>query len=302
MKQRTISQPFEMVGIGLHSGQPVTLKFAPAAVDTGIVFFRSDVINPEPIPARFDQITDTLMSSNLTNTAQQRIGTVEHLMSAIAGLGIDNLTIQVSAAEIPIMDGSATPFFEALSAVGILEQTQPKQFIRVLQPVRVTDGDKYAELLPNTAEFANTFRINFQIDFAHPAFTDSRDKVEMLFSSESFLAQIAPARTFGFMKDVEMLKQQNLGLGGSMDNAILLDEEKILNPEGLRFRDEFTRHKILDAIGDLYLAGHQLLAEFHAYKTGHALNNLLLKTLFSDSNNYERVTFTEKSACQIVYQ
>lgn len=297
MKQRTISQPFEMVGIGLHSGKPVKLQFSSAEPDTGIVFFRSDVSPVEPIWARYDQVTDTLMSSNLTNTRQQRIGTVEHLMSAIAGLGIDNLAIQVSAPEIPIMDGSSYPFFEALCQIGLIEQPALKKFIRVLKPVRVVEGDKFAQLLPNKTAFT----INFQINFAHPAFANSREKIEMEFSRENFIQQIAPARTFGFMKDVEMLKQQNLGLGGSMENAILLDDTRILNPEGLRFKDEFTRHKILDAIGDLYLAGHQLLADFHAYKTGHALNNLLLKKLFSDTKYYEVVTFDDATSCQIQY-
>lgn len=300
IKQRTIQQAFTLEGIGLHSGKQVSIKFLPAASDTGIRFYRSDVAAATAIPAHYTAIKDTLMSSNLVNEAGERMGTVEHLMSAIAALGIDNLEIWVSAPEIPIMDGSALPFLQALKDNGMALLEAPKKFIQVLHPIKVTHEDKFAMLEPNTAG-KHGFEINFQIEFAHPAFRDNNANVKVDFSSQSFADFIAPARTFGFTKDIEYLKNNNLGLGGSMENAIIIDDTQILNPEGLRFQDEFVRHKILDAVGDLYLAGHQLLGIFTAFKSGHALNNDLLKALFADPDAYKIVTFYDDVTIPISY-
>ena len=285
MQQRTINQSIMLEGIGLHSGKPVQLRFSPAAVNTGIVFFFFVLADAQPINANFRAVNDTMMSSNLTNRAGQRIGTVEHLMSAIAALGLDNLIIEVSAPEIPIMDGSALPFITTLQSAGIALQAAPKQYIKVQRPIEVQSGDKIAGFRP-----CDGFSLDFHIEFDHPAFDKAHEKIQFDFTETNFISQIASARTFGFLKDIEYLKANNLGLGGSMENAIVLDDHQVLNPEGLRFMDEFVRHKVLDAVGDLYLAGHQILGAFYAYKSGHALNNLLLRQLFSDPDNYEIVT------------
>mgnify|MGYP003619549920 CR=1 FL=1 len=300
IKQRTIKHAVMLEGIGLHSGKLVTIEFLPAQADNGIVFYRSDIVAATPIPAHYQAINDTLMSSNLVNVAGERVGTIEHLMSAIAALGIDNLDIRVSAAEIPIMDGSAMPFLHVLHEVGIYELNMPKKFIKVLKPVKVTHEDKFAMLAPNASPL-NGFEINFQIAFDHPAFIDNNNPVCVNFSSQNFANDIAPARTFGFTKDIDYLKNNNLGLGGSMENAIVIDDNQVLNPEGLRFADEFVRHKILDAVGDLYLAGHQLLGVFTAFKSGHALNNALLKALLAKPENYEIVTFYDNVNAPISY-
>lgn len=296
MKQRTIQRSLEISGIGLHSGKTVILHFSPAEPDTGIVFYRSDIAEATPILANYQLVNDTIMSSNLTNEQQQRIGTVEHLMSAISALGIDNLRIDVSAPEIPIMDGSALLFIEYLLTVGIQFQNKDKKFIQVMQEVKVEQDGKWASLVPYTG-----FKLDFHIDFNHPAFDQQHNHLTLNFSSESFIKQIAPARTFGFIQDIDYLQSQNLALGGSMDNAIVLDEKQVLNPEGLRFADEFVRHKILDAVGDLYLAGHQILGYFSAHKSGHALNNQLLRKLFSDENNFKIVTNYDKQNPPISY-
>lgn len=285
MQQRTIQQPITLDGIGLHSGKAVQMRFSPAPINHGITFLRSDIADARPIPAIYHAVTDTMMSSNLTNALGQRIGTVEHLMSAIAALAIDNLQIDVSAPEIPIMDGSAIQFIDVLQRAGITEQSAARQYIKVLRPVEVRVDDKVAGFRPYDG-----FMLDFQIEFNHPAFDASHEQFKLDFNEGSFIEHIARARTFGFLKDIEHLKSQNLGLGGSMNNAIVLDDNKVLNPEGLRYDDEFVRHKVLDAVGDLYLAGHQILGEFYAYKSGHALNNKLLKALFADENNYKVVT------------
>lgn len=285
MQQRTIQQPITLDGIGLHSGKAVQMRFSPASINHGITFLRSDIADARPIPAIYHAVTDTMMSSNLTNALGQRIGTVEHLMSAIAALAIDNLQIAVSAPEIPIMDGSAIQFIDVLQRAGITEQSAARQYIKVLRPVEVRVDDKVAGFRPYDG-----FMLDFQIEFNHPAFDASHEQFKLDFNEGSFIEHIARARTFGFLKDIEHLKSQNLGLGGSMNNAIVLDDNKVLNPEGLRYDDEFVRHKVLDAVGDLYLAGHQILGEFYAYKSGHALNNKLLKALFADENNYKVVT------------
>lgn len=285
MQQRTIQQPITLDGIGLHSGKAVQMLFSPATINHGITFLRSDIADARPIPAIYHAVTDTMMSSNLTNALGQRIGTVEHLMSAIAALAIDNLQIAVSAPEIPIMDGSAIQFIDVLQRAGITEQSAARQYIKVLRPVEVRVDDKVAGFRPYDG-----FVLDFQIEFNHPAFDASHEQFKLDFNEGSFIEHIARARTFGFLKDIEHLKNNNLGLGGSMDNAIVLDDSGVLNPEGLRYDDEFVRHKVLDAVGDLYLAGHQILGEFYAYKSGHALNNKLLKALFDDENNYKVVT------------
>lgn len=295
MNQRTINQIISMTGIGLHSGEPVNLEFHPQPINTGIVFERSDIIGSTPIPASGFLVQDTMMSSNLV-FGGIRVGTVEHLLSAIAGLGVDNLLIRVSAAEIPIMDGSAAPFVTLLLQAGLCEQDSPKKFLKIVRPVRVKVDDKWAELRP-----FNGFELNFEIDFDHPAFNKDLQHAQFCFSTENFIEQLSPARTFGFLNDIEALRRNNLARGGSMDNAIVIDDAKILNVEGLRFADEFVRHKILDALGDLYLIGYPLLGRFNAYKSGHALNNLLVREILSDPNNFEVVTFDDNVTCPIEY-
>lgn len=297
MQQRTIQQPITFDGIGLHSGKTVTMRLLPADIDTGINFYRTDLENYQsnPIKAHYDIVNDTMMSSNLVNSVGHRIGTVEHLMSAIAGLGIDNLAVEVSAGEIPIMDGSAINFVEKLRQAGIQNQMADKKFIQILRPVEVTDGDKIARFTPY-----NGFSIDFQIIFDHPAIEQQIAKFD--FHQSTFIEQISQARTFGFMKDIEYLKSRNLALGGSMDNAIVFDDKQVLNPEGLRFTNELVRHKILDAIGDLYLAGYQILGAFYGYKSGHQLNNQLLRAIFADENNYKIVTKYDNEMVGICYE
>lgn len=295
MNQRTIKTAIAVTGTGLHSGAPVDLEFHPQPADTGIVFERSDMSHCEPIPASAFLVQDTLMSSNLV-FGDTRVGTVEHLLSAIAGLGIDNLLIRVSASEIPIMDGSASPFVGLLLQSGFIEQDSPKNFLRITRPVRVSIDDKWAELRPYDG-----FEMNFEIDFDHPAFDKDFQHAQFRFSTQNFIEQLSEARTFGFLKDIEALRKSNLALGGSMDNAIVIDESRVLNAEGLRFADEFVRHKMLDALGDLYLIGFPIIGRFNAYKSGHALNNLLIREVLSDENNFEIVTFDDNVTCPIEY-
>ena len=295
MNQRTIQAAIAVTGIGLHSGEPVHLAFYPQPTDTGIVFERSDLIGSAPVPADAFLVQDTLMSSNLV-LDDVRIGTVEHLLSAIAGLGIDNLLIRVSSAEIPIMDGSAAPFVDILLDAGICEQEKAKKFLKVVRPVRVKIDDKWAELRPYDG-----FELNFEIDFDHPAFDKEQQHAQFSLSSQNFIEGLCTARTFGFVKDIEMMRQNNLARGGSMENAIVIDDMQVLNAEGLRFVDEFVRHKILDALGDLYLIGHPILGRFNAYKSGHALNNLLVREVLSDENNFEIVTFDDNVTAPIDY-
>ncbi|WP_227431087.1 UDP-3-O-acyl-N-acetylglucosamine deacetylase [Psychrobacter sp. I-STPA6b] len=295
MKQRTLASSISASGIGLHSGQEVLLELQPSAVNSGIVFERSDLPESPQIRADALLVHDTLMSSNLVENGV-RIGTVEHILSAVAGLGIDNLVIRVSSAEIPIMDGSAAPFIDLLRQAGIEEQSADKKFLQVEKPIRVTDGDKWAELLPFYG-----YQLNFEIDFDHPAFDKRYQQARLDFSSENFVEQLSAARTFGFLDDIEQLRKHNLALGGSMDNAIVIDDSKIMNVEGLRFNDEFVRHKILDAVGDLSLCGYSLLAQFNAYKSGHALNNQLIRKLLSDENNFKIVTIDDKDNSPITF-
>jgi UDP-3-O-[3-hydroxymyristoyl] N-acetylglucosamine deacetylase len=285
LKQRTLKSIIRATGVGLHSGAKVTLTLRPAAPDTGIVFQRVDLDPPVEMKANPYAVGDTRMASCLEKDGA-KLGTVEHLMSALAGLGIDNLYIDVDAAEIPIMDGSAGPFVFLLQSAGIEEQKAPKKFIRIRKPVEVREGDKWARLEPHEG-----FRLTFSILFNHPAVDQSGTKVIMDFADDSYVRDIARARTFGFTQDVEALQSQGLALGGSMENAIVMDEYRVLNAEGLRLSDEFVRHKVLDAIGDLYLAGHPLLGAFTAHKSGHAMNNRLLRELLSDATAWEWASF-----------
>lgn len=295
LKQRTIHRPIRATGIGLHSGQKVYLSLLPHQPDGGIIFRRTDLSPPVEIPASALLVQETMMSSNLVQ-GEVRIGTVEHLMSALAGLGIDNLIIEVSAAEIPIMDGSAGPFIYLLQAAGIAEQAAPKRFIRILKPIDVRVDDKRAAFLPYEG-----FAVQFTIDFDHPAFDTAHQSAEVDFSTTSYVEELSHARTFGFLRDIEYLRANNLALGGSLDNAIVVDDHGIVNEEGLRFVDEFVRHKMLDAIGDLYLVGHSVIGRFEGYKSGHALNNLLLRALLEQPDCYEIVSFDDETDCPIPY-
>ncbi|KWU28733.1 UDP-3-O-acyl-N-acetylglucosamine deacetylase [Burkholderia cenocepacia] len=290
LKQRTIKSIVKTVGIGLHSGRKVELTLRPAAPGTGIVFTRVDLPTPVDIPASAMSIGDTRLASVLQKDGA-RVSTVEHLMSACAGLGIDNLYVDVTAEEIPIMDGSAASFVFLIQSAGIEEQNAPKRFIQVKKPVEIRDGDKFARLDPYFG-----FKLKFTIDFRHPAVDKTGQELEVDFANTSYVREIARARTFGFAHEVEMMRELGLARGGSMDNAIVLDEYRILNNDGLRYDDEFVKHKMLDAIGDLYVVGHPLLAAYTAYKSGHGLNNALLRELLAHEDAYDIVTFDDPQA------
>ena len=285
LKQRTIKTLVSATGVGLHSGVKVTISLRPAAPDTGIVFRRVDLVPPVDLKAAPFVVGDTRLASCLEQGGA-RIATVEHLMSALAGLGIDNLYIDVDAAELPIMDGSAAPFVFLLQSAGIVEQNAAKSFLRVKKPVEVREGDKWARLEPYEG-----FRLSFSIAFNHPAVSRSGTSANIDFAEHSYVRELARARTFGFMHDVEAMRDSGLALGGSLENAIVMDEYRVLNSDGLRYVDEFAKHKLLDAIGDLYLVGHPLLASFSAHKSGHALNNALLRALLADQTAWELVSF-----------
>lgn len=286
IKQRTIKQSVQVTGIGLHKGDKVTMTLRPAAANTGIVFRRIDLEPYADIPARADAVGDTMLCTCITNDDGVSISTVEHLASALAGMGIDNIIIEVDANELPIMDGSASPFIFLLQSAGIEELNAAKRFIRIKKPIRVEDGDKWAEFVPYDG-----FRMDFRIDFDHPAISETRQHMVMDFDSASYVDEVSRARTFGFMKDLEYMHANNLALGGSMDNAVALDEYRVLNQDGLRYDDEFLKHKILDAVGDLYLGGHSIIGEFRAYKTGHGLNNKLLCALLAAQECWEYVSY-----------
>jgi len=291
LRQRTVKALVRTTGVGLHSGQGVELVLRPAPPDTGIVFRRVDLPVPVEIRADAERVNDTRMASTLTAESDPdvRVATVEHLMSALAGLGIDNLYVDVTAAEIPILDGSAGSFVFLLQSAGIVEQAAPKRFIRVMRPIEVRDGDKWARLEPYFG-----YKMRFSIDFGHPAIDATVQEVEVDFASDSYVTEISRARTFGFMQDVEALRSRGLAQGGSLGNAIVMDEYRVLNADGLRSRDEFVKHKILDAIGDLYLVGHPLLAAYSAHKSGHAMNNALLRALLADRQAWELSTFPQR--------
>ena len=285
IKQRTLKTVISATGVGLHTGQKVTLTLRPAAANTGIVFRRVDLPQPVTIKADPFQVSDTRMCSALELDGV-KVNTVEHLMSALAGLGIDNVYIDLTASEVPIMDGSASPFVFLVQSAGVEEQNAPKRFIRVKKAIQITEGDKWVKLEPY-----NGFRVTLSIDFDHPVFEHSGKAVTVDFADTSFIKDISRARTFGFMHEVEYLRSNGLALGGSLDNAIVMDEFRVLNSDGLRYDDEFVKHKALDAIGDLYLLGHPLIGAFTGHKSGHALNNQLLRGLLADESAWEFVSF-----------
>jgi UDP-3-O-[3-hydroxymyristoyl] N-acetylglucosamine deacetylase len=285
IRQRTLKNVVRATGVGLHTGRKVFLTLRPAPVDTGIVFRRVDLPTPVEIKAHASLVSETRLSSCIERN-DARIFTVEHLMSAFAGLGVDNAYVDLTAEEVPIMDGSASPFVFLIQSAGLEEQSAPKRFIRILHPIEVRDGDKWARFEPYDG-----FRMDFSIDFSHPVIQKGSQRIEMDFASTSYVKEIARARTFGFMQDVENLRAQGLGLGGSLDNAIVVDEFNLLNAEGLRYDDEFVKHKVLDAIGDLYLLGHPILGAFCAHKSGHALNNKLARGLLACASAWELVSF-----------
>ncbi|WP_035055737.1 UDP-3-O-acyl-N-acetylglucosamine deacetylase [Andreprevotia chitinilytica] len=286
--QRTLKSAVRAVGVGLHSGERVTLVMKPAPVDHGIVFVRSDLPGSRLFKVGPELVNDTRLSSTLVD-GDVRVGTIEHLMSAFAGLGIDNVLVEVDAPEMPIMDGSSAPFIYLIQSAGIIDQDAPKHFVRVLKTVEVRDGDKWVKLEPH-----NGYKIALTIDFQHPAFKKSAQTVALDFADTNYVSEISRARTFGFIHEVEYMRMHGLARGGSMENAIVIDEYRVLNEGGLRFEDEFVRHKVLDAIGDLYILGQPLIGAFSGYKSGHAMNNKLLRALLADESSFERVTFTRR--------
>ena len=292
LSQRTLKSLTKAVGVGLHSGQRVELTLRPAAPDTGIVFRRVDLPQPVDIVISAEAVTDTRLASTISN-GSAKVHTVEHLMSACAGLGVDNLVVDITAEEVPILDGSASSFVFLLQSAGIALQAAPKRFIRVIKPVEVREGEganvKWARLSPYEG-----YKLSFEIDFDHPAVDSTGQRVEFDLSLNSYSRDIARARTFGFTKDVEMMRANGLALGGGLDNAIVMDDYKVLNSDGLRYNDEFVKHKILDAMGDLYLLGKPLLAAYSAFRSGHAMNNKLLRELLSRKDAYEIVTFDDE--------
>jgi len=293
--QRTLKNVIRGSGVGLHSGKRILMTIRPAAPDTGIVFRRTDLAVPVDVPARAGNVGETTLGTSLVKD-DVRVSTVEHLLSAFAGLGIDNALVEVTGPEVPIMDGSAGPFVFLLQSAGIEQQRTPKRFVRIRKSVRVEDGDKWAQFDP-----FDGFKVNFEIEFNHPIFKRRAQRASMDFSTTSFLKEISRARTFGFMRDLETMRARNLALGGNLDNAIVLDDSKVLNEGGLRYEDEFVKHKILDAIGDLYLLGHSLIGEFSAFKSGHGLNNRLLRTLLADESAWEAIVFERPEDAPISY-
>jgi UDP-3-O-[3-hydroxymyristoyl] N-acetylglucosamine deacetylase len=296
LKQRTLKTTIRTTGVGLHTGARVELVLRPAPPNTGVVFHRVDLERPIDLPATAELVGDTRLSSTL-KVGGTSISTVEHVMSALAGLGIDNLHIDVSGPEIPIMDGSAGPFVFLLQSAGIVEQDAPKRFLRVTAPVEVRDGDKWARFDPH-----HGFKLDFTIDFPHPVFGSENRHVVIDFADHSYIKEVARARTFGFMQDVETMRSMGLALGGSLQNAVVLDETRVLNTEGLRYENEFVKHKVLDAIGDLYLLGHPLIGQYTAYKSGHALNNALARALLARDDAHEVVTFAAEADAPSAFQ
>jgi UDP-3-O-[3-hydroxymyristoyl] N-acetylglucosamine deacetylase len=289
LRQRTLKNSIRATGVGLHTGSKVLMTLRPADPDTGIVFRRVDLDPPVDIPAHVDNVGDTELSTTLSR-GEARVATIEHLMSAFAGLGIDNARVDLSAGEVPIMDGSAGPFVFLVQSAGIEEQDAPKRLIRVRRTVRVEHGDKWAQFEPYEG-----FKIDFDIEFEHPYIKRRAQHASIDFSTTSYLREVSRARTFGFMSDIEALRRKNLTLGGSMENAIVLDEQRMLNEDGLRYEDEFVKHKILDAVGDLYLLGHGLIGAFRGYKSGHALNRKLMCALLEQTDAWELVTFEDEA-------
>jgi len=295
IRQRTLKNVIRATGVGLHTGEKVYLTLRPAAVDSGIIFRRVDLPEPVEIKASPENVGDTQLSTTLIKDGV-RISTVEHLLSALAGVGIDNAYVELSAPEVPIMDGSAGPFVFLVQSAGIEEQNAPKRFIRIKRPIRVEDGDKWACFEP-----FDGFKVGFTIEFDHPAFRDNALRSEVDFSTTSFVREVSRARTFGFMRDIERLRERKLALGGSLDNAVVVDDYRVLNEDGLRYEDEFVKHKILDAIGDLYLLGHSLIGAFHGHKSGHAINNRLLRELLANEASWEEVIFEDAATAPISF-
>jgi UDP-3-O-[3-hydroxymyristoyl] N-acetylglucosamine deacetylase len=296
LKQRTLKTSIRATGVGLHTGRKVFMTLRPAVDNTGIVFRRVDMDPVVDVPADAHIVGETMLGTSLIKDGT-RVATVEHLMSAFAGLGIDNAYVDLSAPEVPIMDGSAAPFVFLLQSAGITEQTALKKFIRIRKKVRVEQDDKWAEFTPYDG-----FKVNFQIDFEHPVFKKHLQSSTIDFSTTSFLREVSRARTFGFLRDIEALRANRLALGGNIDNAIVLDDFRVLNEDGLRYEDEFVRHKILDAIGDLYLIGSGLIGEFTGYKSGHDLNNKLVRELYATKGAWEEVVFEDGLVAPISYK
>ncbi|MGM0563623.1 MAG: UDP-3-O-acyl-N-acetylglucosamine deacetylase [Pseudomonadota bacterium] len=295
IKQRTLKNIIRATGVGLHTGEKIYLTLRPAPVNSGIVFRRTDLDPAVDIKATADNVSETTLSTTI-GRGEAKIATVEHLLSAMAGLGIDNAIVELTAGEVPIMDGSAGPFVFLLQSAGVQDQEAPKEFIRIKRPVEIRYEDKWARFEP-----FDGFKVGFQIEFDHPAFSAASQFSEIDFSTTSFLKEVSRARTFGFTKDIEQLREQNLALGGSMENAIVVDDYRVLNEDGLRYEDEFVKHKILDAIGDLYLLGNSLIGAYMGYKSGHALNNELLHELLRHEDAYERVSFESEADAPISY-
>ncbi|MBH44444.1 MAG: UDP-3-O-[3-hydroxymyristoyl] N-acetylglucosamine deacetylase [Gammaproteobacteria bacterium] len=294
IKQRTLSNTIRATGIGLHTGQEINLVLKPGTINSGIVFKRID-INNDPISATLNNVHDTRLSTSISK-GESKISTVEHLLSAMAGLGIDNAVVELDGPEVPILDGSSRPFVFLIQSAGITEQSKPKKFIKIKKSIEVKEDSKWAKIEP-----FDGFKVAFTIDFKHPTFSEQTQSAEIDFSTVSYLSQVSRARTFGFAKDIEKLRKNNLALGGSVKNAIVIDDYRVINEEGLRFEDEFVKHKILDAIGDLYLLGHGIIGSFSAYKSGHHLNNLLLRELINNSEAWEEVIIEDDSKAPIFY-
>jgi UDP-3-O-[3-hydroxymyristoyl] N-acetylglucosamine deacetylase len=295
VRQRTLKNLIRATGVGLHTGEKVYMTLRPAPVNTGIVFCRTDLDPVVSIKGEAESVGETILGTTLVQDGV-RVATVEHLLSALSGLGIDNAFVDLSASEVPIMDGSAGPFVFLVQSAGIVEQDAAKRFVRIRRPVEVRDGDKWARLEP-----FDGFKVNFEIEFDHPIFKVHQRKASMDFSSMSFLKEVSRARTFGFMRDMESLRSSNLVKGGSLDNAIVMDDYRILNEDGLRYENEFVRHKILDAIGDLYLLGHTLIGEYSGYKSGHGLNNMLLRALLASEEAWDSIVFSDVADLPISY-
>ncbi|WP_274572536.1 UDP-3-O-acyl-N-acetylglucosamine deacetylase [Neisseria leonii] len=292
MLQRTLAREVSVTGVGLHSGERVALTLYPAPADSGILLRRSDLDGDAGKTVKLTPylINDTRLSSTVVTENGTRIGTIEHMMSALAAYGIDNVLIELNAPEIPIMDGSSLPFIYLLQDAGIVRQTAKKRFLKIIKPVEVKETGKWVRFTPYDG-----FKVTLTIEFDHPVFNRSSPTFEIDFSGQSYIEEIARARTFGFMQEVEMMRAHNLGLGGNLTNAIVIDDTDVLNPEGLRYPDEFVRHKILDAIGDLYIVGHPIIGAFEGYKSGHAVNNALLRAVLADENAFEWVSFDENA-------
>ncbi|MHB1334173.1 MAG: UDP-3-O-acyl-N-acetylglucosamine deacetylase [Sulfuriferula sp.] len=289
IRQRTLKNVIRASGVGLHTGEKVLMTLRPAAPDTGVVFRRIDLASPVDLPVSAELVGDTRLCSTLDN-GQTSVATVEHLMSALAGLGVDNVYVDLDGPEVPIMDGSASSFVFLLQSAGIETQNVAKKFVRIKETVEVVEGDKWVRFEP-----FDGFKINFTIDFKHPVFEKSGQEITLDFANTSYIKEVSRARTFGFMQEVEWLRANGLALGGSLDNAIVMDEFRVLNNDGLRYEDEFVKHKVLDAIGDLYILGHPIIGAFNAYKSGHALNNRLLRTLLQTQSAWEYVSFEDEA-------